>query len=373
MKKRTLYFLLAWGLILSLPLVFSDKVGGAISPEENRYLAAFPKLSLHSGLPSEVESWINDNAGGRMTLKNLWNDVNINVLNSPRNTENFYIDDWVFLCNDTVLAYLQHSDAMSEEQQASFLASYENIRQYLEQKEIHMGSMVFPHKAQLYEEKFQDYITPLQPQSQLQILETMAQAHPELHMNVLYEEMDQKKQEGAQFYYKAYDASHWNNQGAFFGYQALMENVREAIPDIKILMEEDLRVETVQKEKVYNQRTYAETDLDYIIDVPTASENPDWFASIGFQSADMWNSYRYYQNQDGSLPKLLIVGDSYVWMFMMPWLAESFSETVFIHQLDSGNFLQVVDALNPDAVIFAGLQNCVDASIRQVSASLPSE
>ena len=123
--------------------------------------------------------------------------------------------------------------------------------------------------------------------------------------------------------------------------------------------------------KVYNWKEYVEEDLDYHVKNSQSEELPDWFVSIGYQSSDQWNSYRYYKNEDETLPKILIVGDSYVWMFMLPWISESFSETVFIHKDDSENFVFMLETLEPDMVVYAGLQNCVREAITQTAVSLP--
>ena len=73
------------------------------------------------------------------------------------------------------------------------------------------------------------------------------------------------------------------------------------------------------------------------------------------------------RDSNTELPKIVIVGDSYTWMFMLPWISESFSETVFIHQLDGGNLQSVIDVVQPDIVVFTGLHNTVEAAIKQIA------
>lgn len=198
----------------------------------------------------------------------------------------------------------------------------------------------------------------------------MADADPELHLGVLYDILKAKTDNGEQLYSKAYDSSHWNNQGAWVGYQELMKEVQEEIPDVRILREEDMDISAGEYSKTYNWKEYVEEDLEYHVKGSQSEEFSDWFASVGYQSSDQWNSYRYYRNEDETLPKILIIGDSYVWMFMLPWISESFSETVFIHQQDGGNLEFMLETLKPDIVVFAGLQNSVENAVTQIAGEL---
>ena len=58
---------------------------------------------------------------------------------------------------------------------------------------------------------------------------------------------------------------------------------------------------------------------------------------FNFISQDQFQSYNYYKNPDDSLPKAVIVGNSFTWMFLLPDLSESFSELAFINVTDIEN------------------------------------
>lgn len=367
MKKNNILFLAGFGLLLVFPLVFADKVGGKVSEDENRYLASFPDLSIHAGIQNEFENWMNDNAGGRTQLKKLYNQVNIELLKSPRDAANFYNEDWVFTLNDSILQFLQHTDVMDEQQQKVFIDDYRKIQEALSEQDISMSTMVYPHKSEMYSEKFENYVLPVSTESQLDVLERIASQNEEMNIDVTYQEFLEQKSGGKLLYSRAYDGSHWNNQGAFEGYKMLMESVARELPEFRWLTEDEFVVENVQREKTYNGRLYSEEDLEYAIKEPKAELDMAWFESIQYESSDMWNSYRYYKNSNSNLPKIVIVGDSYTWMFMLPWISESFSETVFIHQLDCRNLQYIIDIVKPDMVVFAGLHNTVEEIVTQVS------
>ena len=86
----------------------------------------------------------------------------------------------------------------------------------------------------------------------------------------------------------------------------------------------------------------------------TASEDAGFFDRINYTSKDIWKSYRYFSNTDTTLPKAILVGDSYVWQFLLQNMAESFSELVFIHYLDIDQVNSLATIIKPDVIILAG-------------------
>jgi hypothetical protein len=83
-------------------------------------------------------------------------------------------------------------------------------------------------------------------------------------------------------------------------------------------------------------------------------EDTGFFERINYTSKDTWKSYRYYKNSDASLPRAILVGDSYVWQFLLNNVAESFSELVFIHYLDLDQVNGLLTVIEPDVVMLMG-------------------
>lgn len=365
-KKVNAVFIFCFLFIIVIPFAFSDKTGGQISLEENRYLASAPKWTLHAGIQTEVENWLNDNVAGRGMMKRIYNYLNVNVLKSYRTSDNYYVDDRVYLINDAVLMYLQHKDMMSKEQLQAFEETYKKVQEYFGQSGIKVCSAIFPHKVDIYPEGISEYVVPRNPISQVENLQEYLAVDESLNMSVLYDDLLQAKANGEQVYYAAYDNSHWNYRGAFIGYSELMKQVSKVCPSAQILSEEDFNISEVLREKVYNEKIYQETDWEYSFKKPMRAQlDMTYFENIDFVSNDPWMSYKYYKNSDSSLPKIIIVGDSYVWMFMLPWIAESFSETLFLHELDADQLTALVEQINPDVIAFAGLSNSVVSAVNR--------
>ena len=74
-KKHAIFLTIVFLLSIWIPLIFSDKQGGKVSPAENRVLAKFPDLTSVKGLRSGLENWMNDNEGGRNKAQELSNRI----------------------------------------------------------------------------------------------------------------------------------------------------------------------------------------------------------------------------------------------------------------------------------------------------------
>lgn len=363
-------FIGVFGALMIFPFLLADKAGGGISEEENRYLARAPELKWHEGFNTEVENWINDNVGGKSILRQIYNYININILKSCRDSQFYYHDDWVYLISNPVPLMLQHGDNMSEIELNDFIAKYESIQTYFEQRDIRFCTTIFPHKVDVYPENL-PFIRQKFPVSQLEIMQENMAANKKYHMSVLYDKLIQTKEKGELVYSKAYDGSHWNNKGAFIGYKGLMEQLQEVCPEIPVYDETDFNFTLVKRTKEYNGREYEEEDIEYSFKKEQkANLDMSWFEKQKFVSKDIWKSYKYYLNEDSTLPKAIIVGDSYVWMFLLPYIAESFSELLFIHDLDSDQLLTLAERIEPNVIAFAGLNNSIRNSVFSVSNSV---
>jgi hypothetical protein len=181
-------------------------------------------------------------------------------------------------------------------------------------------------------------------------------------MNVVNNELKEAAAAGKLVCYRSYDGGHWNAQGVRYGYASLMKQISNLLPkeDIRILSDEDFNMQILERTNTVLGQKFSEEDVSYSVKEPKAVQQQEWFDKIDYKPNDPWRSYRYFTTGDASKPDILIVGDSYIWMQMFPWIAESFNRSVFIHQFDEDNIQRIVDRVHPDIVIFAGLTTTVE-------------
>ena len=367
MKNRVIdvFFIICFVLMLAMPLYFADKKGGALQSDENRYLAKAPKSwKPYEGFTKDVENWINDNAGGRQLAKNFYNYLNYGFLNEFRSDAAVVMNDWYYSLDeeDLTLRNAQHKDVMTNDEMMTFISRMEDINNYFKDQGIAFCAVTFPYKVDIYPDNLDGYITQVRPNSEINLLKTISMNYPQINLSVVNNELRDAKEEGRLVCYRSYDGGHWNQQGCFIGYQTLMAQIRKVMPheDIRVLTEDDFNVAILERTNTVIGKKFSEEDVEYTLKKPVSERKPEWFSSIGYVANDPWRSNRYYESGDESKPDILIVGDSYIWMQMFPWIAESFNKAAFIHQFDEDNIQRIVDRIHPDVVVFAGLTTTIE-------------
>jgi alginate O-acetyltransferase complex protein AlgJ len=345
-----------------LPLVFSNKVGGKISMSENRYLATFPtiltsNMKLAPDIKKGLENWINDNAGGRNAALSIVNKVSYKIFHLfPEDNVVEGIDDWLYVIHNYELSNFVNTNIPTQKHFQWLKDNFSRITGDLRKKGIEYTVIIWPYKFNIYPEYFPDTLIKVNNLSEIEVLDRNLSNSTKFDFKTAYDVLNAAKEKQL-VYYKAYDLGHWNNYGALLGYTELMRQAQQHIPGLKILTEKDFTIKPVILDTNLPWGFHTqEQDLQYTLKNGNhARSDITFFNTFNFVSKDPWKSYNYYENTDSSLPKAVIVGDSFVWMFMLPDLAESFSQLVFIHFLDLDNLNSIINIVKPDIVIMAGL------------------
>ncbi|HBO34400.1 MAG TPA: hypothetical protein DD636_06650 [Anaerolineaceae bacterium] len=365
MKSTTskVLIVIAFLAVLILPVLESDKVGGALSPYENRYLAKFPPFfdetnNFSKEFKSGFETWLNDNLGGRQKLIRLSKTINFRffgelgffgyrVIKGP--------NGWLFYAPDPEIPYIVNSFVPDDVVTKSIKDSFERIADELEDSDISLVVAMFPSKFNVYPEELPTSLKLLNKSSAAEVIDEALKNADGFSYGSPFNELVVSKSVFPT-YSRAYDIGHWNQYGAFIGYSALMKAAKQQIPDLRILTEENFTITQVERElKTEWGFSSKEIDLHYEPDFTrTAVEDTGFFERINYTSKDTWKSYRYYKNSDASLPRAILVGDSYVWQFLLNNVAESFSELVFIHYLDLDQVNGLLTVIEPDVVMLMG-------------------
>ena len=367
MKNRVIdvFIIICFILMLALPLYFADKKGGALQSDENRFLAKAPKSwTPYEGYTEDIEDWIDDNVGGRQIAKTFYNYLIYGFMNEFRSDAAVVMNDWYYSLDEESLTLknAQHKDVMTNEEMMTFISRMEDINNFFKDQGIAFCAVTFPYKVDIYPDNLNGYITQVRPNSEINLLKTISMNYPQINLSVVNNELRDAKDAGKLVCYRSYDGGHWNQQGCFIGYQTLMAQIQKVMPhdDIKILTEDDFNIAILERTNTVLGQNFSEEDVEYTLKNPVSVRNPEWFSKIGYVANDPWHSNRYYESGDTSKPDILIVGDSYIWMQMFPWIAESCNKAAFIHQFDEDNIQRIVDRIHPDIVVFAGLTTTIE-------------
>ena len=348
---------------LIVPVIGSNKLGGRISPNENRYLARFPKIydenkKLSPELKNGFETWLNDNLGGRQGFIRLSKQIQYSLFGELGFSGQRVIqgpNGWLFFAPDSEVPYIVNSFIPENTEKEDIRENFERIAVELKESNISLVVAMWPPKFNVYPEELPSSVVLVNSTSAAKAMDEELRNATGFSYASSFDDLMENKQ-NFPTYSRAVDVGHWNQYGAFFGYSALMEAVKQQYPNIKILTDDDFTITEVETE-LTTDWGYISKEIDLLYEpkfTRSAAEDPGFFERINYTSQDIWKSYRYFKNDDTALPNAIIVGDSYVWQFLLENMAESFSELVFIHYLDLDQVGYLSAAINPDVVILTG-------------------
>ena len=383
-KRNILHLLmiLVFLVLISVPLIFADFKGGQISTTENRYLSKFPelikdkKLNWQGGkLISQFEDWINDNVAFRQEAKLLESKTQIHLLKTPLYDGFQFHDDVVLLWRFDGPKAALHIEGKD---QATLDREVDALRQVTEEMQRRGIAFSMTHLMAKY--MATDVYLPdtLHPSTETtyntfsrELSDYYRSQVPNLILTSNFEVMDEfYANEGKRGFhpgfFTAFDASHWNDVGAYLGYQVHMGAINFSYPGVKVFDTEDYDVYPQDYTQTWYGRTYTETVNAFSLKHDRqAIKDPSKLEELGLSDLfNGWGSNTYYHVPGSTAPKALIIGDSYLWLFKLDDVAESFSEVLFVNNENAGELWRIVDAFQPDIVSYCSIR--IDEMPRQL-------
>jgi hypothetical protein len=160
--------------------------------------------------------------------------------------------------------------------------------------------------------------------------------------------------------------------GAFVGYTEIMEQVKQSFPDIKVLTKDDFDI-NLDKTKgtmvhlntfknIRNAMSLEDIIYEYKLKNGYKSElSTEIPESITVNVNDKF--FHYVNKEQSNLPKMLIIGDSYIYSFLLPIIAESFSELYFINFTTTQEIMDLQNDINADFVLYEFVDRVFDDNI----------
>jgi len=372
-KVFSIFLVILFCLAISIPLLTVNKTSGMISHIENRVLASFPAFTngqggLNTHFISEFEIWFNDNIGFRDKIVKANTLIQYELFGkSARKDTVIGKEDWLYLMYPNMVLAYQNLDLPTEEQLLQYKKVFSDLNDYFKREKIPFITMVNPDKETIYPEYMPDTFLKVTDTSRTDIVVDYLK---ENGINIFSpKESLLMAKESEIVYSQNYDLSHWNNYGSFIGYLDLMEEIKKDLPDIKVLSWEDFEITPyIRQSQKFSKKVFEEKDYSFTYKGTYNSiQEHGPFDQLNLSDSHL--SYRYVNQSDPNLPKALIMGDSFIYMFMLPNLAESFSELTFIHERNMGNIKNLVNTFNPDVVILEYMEPAIHSFI--VNTSYP--
>lgn len=367
-RNLNILMVLMFIAVISVPLIFVNKTSGKVSTAENRVLASFPAFKSPTGdinlhFIKDFETWFNDNMGLRDRLVMTNTKLQYVVFGELTKKDTIIGENnWLYYVTPDIIKDFQHLNLPSNADLKAWGDSLEEINGYLINKKIPFLTMFNLDKKTIYPENYPKTINKVGNVSRTNMLKQYIEGNTSLDFFTPEKALIAAKSK-ATVYSPRYDNAHWNKYGAFIGYLELMDRVKKYLPTVNVLSWNDFTIEKYYREtKVYNSVPFSEEDYDLKYNkVPTAIQtNNDIFDELNLGNSIVTYSYK---NLNKNLPKALILGDSYFYGFLIPELAESFSELTFIHADNLDKIQNLVELVNPDVVIFENVERMWDHSM----------
>jgi hypothetical protein len=351
---------LGFCLFISLPLadrVFHIAPRLNFTPNQRRINC--PPLAL---LKTDINNFIknfsqyyNNNFGFRDNLGQLNSLVKVKVFNtSPIPKVLVGKHHWLFLVTEREeMDIVQNYRAMipfTEVQLQQWTQLLEERQTWLEKQGIKYLFVLVPDKMAIYPEYLPKGFSPVGDKTRASQLTAYLKTHSTVPVIYLQTSLLEAKQEHPAYFVTD---THWNSWGAFAGYQEIVQKIGVDFPQIQPLTINDFRLTKSQGETpndlgriLYFDKYFSEDILNLVPIRPFKAEVEE----KKYEPDPSLTTVMITSQNNSDLPTALVMCDSFIRNYTLPYLAENFRHAFFIRS--PRNFdANLVKEEKPDIVI----------------------
>ena len=317
-------FLFVIFILIIAPIICFNYEKDVASSTDNRMLAELTDFKLET-----VNNYVNDRIGFRGYAINIYNRLNEKVFNISTNPQLMMGKEGnLFPKIDSINTFSDYHEC--------FLKTIKSMQDYCEERGIEFYYMIDPSKATIITDKLPNGIN----YNSFWLDELVSKAK-DMGINIVdnYNYFKEIKDD-IPLYNKRYDSYHWNDDGAFYGINNLLNSIGV----------EGNNLEDFTREK------YLGVKDDDVYDLITDLKPKDYSDKYkeGLMMAEDFKEFLYYkQNVNG--PKLLSFEGSYLLTNdrTEKFIANHFSETIVVHDYQNiFNLNYYLNIFKPDVVVF---------------------
>lgn len=368
-RKINIIFIGVFMLCITLPYLFAHRDReGRTSSMENRVLAEYPLMWSEEGFNKEYlgqfEEWLDDNLRGRTLLVEANSTLQYRIFGRVVKSDTLQgKDNWLFVNDMDMIKEYQRLNLLSEAELDLYAGNMQKISDYLEERGIAFYYFQCYSKEEIYPEKYAEGINRIGTFGKADQIVDVLQEKTDVKQIIVKDVLEEKADD--LLYFQFVDSLHWNERGAYVGYQELMGEIHRDFGQVQILREEDYKItEENRRVELYGyEYPYTELCPVYTIKEPHASE-------ITEKTRDRWDflhfkehTHDYVNESCENDLKILLVGDSFIRMFLKDDVAESFCGTLSIDWLNIPILDEVVEEYEPDIVVFESAQSALKDTV----------
>lgn len=330
--------------------------------DENRNFKEKPKLELNhlDFFPKQYEEYLDDNFCFRRPLLDAYHNVKYYIFKVSPHPERTAIgnDGWFFVTQKEKDIY-EGKLVFKKSQLEQFKNTWLKRKNWLDSLGIKHYWVICPMKHYIYSDKLPFNISKNRGKSRVELLkEYLGTELPELIIDPVSDLINAK--DSMKLFYKI--DNHWNYRAGYITSQLLLRKIQKDLPDLKIKSYSDYEWRDSTFQRGIHRTVMGIDELAEYDKFPFPKNEQSFETQkYGFPPIKDFsypNDYerRFKMNNDTCSYKILVIRDSFGDM-LIPFLKESFSETVFIfdawrYQLNE----EIIKEIKPDVVVFLGLE-----------------
>lgn len=357
MKMLRILTIVAFFALILLPVLTFDFREDAVSEIDNRKLAGnpFSEEQMASGdLTGNVEKYVEDRIGFRDKMILSYTVLNDKIFGKMVHPSYVYgKEGYVFGAGLTVYpCYGEFHEAFAD--------MVLKIQEYCEERDVPFLFVFDPAKPAVLTE----YI-PAGMDYNREWVELFLDALDQrgIHYIDNTELLRQKTKEGEAVFNKKYDANHWNDLGAFYGTNQILEILQKELPQVHVNEEGDLIFDAVRQTTL----PVSEFPIDEMvpaISVKAACEDITGEYQGELSLSETFHAFHYYINteriEEGS-PRALVFQGSYMNAYGYKYLMNGFGEYIYVHDYQNViNFPYYFNIFQPECVVFEAAEYTIN-------------
>ena len=340
MRYLKLFLIAIVSFVILLPVVFFNWKTNYVSEIDNRKLTEFPKLNkVNSDTFKDFYKFINDRIGFREEIIQSYGKMNDKLFDILVHPAYVYGQDGYVYFGLYQKNYNEHTK--------QFTKSLKDIKDYVEGRGGKFYVLINPEKTSVYTEHL-----PKGVNHNRTWMENIENDLTNYGINFIDNTDELKKRSKTeQVYNKKFDAGHWNDIGAFYGVNNLLELIGKDYPDVKPHNIGDFNVTKEVRKYLPTSKFEVNEEVPVLTlkqQYSDLTEKYDKEVNRDIQQ----NHFSYIKGNKENLPKALVFQGSYL-NGREKYLADRFSEYISVH-----NYQNIFDIdyyynmFQPDIVVF---------------------
>ena len=348
MRKLQILTVILFSLVLFLPIVTFNFEKEAASEIDNRMLAENPftnGFGINGDRTAAVENYVNDRIGLRDEMILAYTVLNDRIFGKMVHPSYTYgKNGYVFGSGFHKIEYGEYHKIFAE--------MVSQIQEYCESRSVPFLFVLNPEKAAVLSEYLPSGIEYDHSWIELFLQDLDRRGVHYVDNTILLRE---KTQEGEQVYNVKYDAGHWNDLGAYYGTNNILNTLSKRMPNIHVNTQEDIETGESLKTSLLVSR-FPIHELVPQITLHTNYENIGEKYKKELVLDSQFSGFGYYINEErkeAGAPRVLVFQGSYMNGLGSKYLLNSFGEYISIHDYQNViNFPYYFNIFKPECVVF---------------------